>query len=123
MFASLTSYGSLLPLGPGQQLRVDLPAPVVTQAVLPVCAGVHWPTEALVLYAETHSVWDQLRSLYLLPVEPDCGGSGGIPLHTPWGEPDEVPWSNSAEDGDLLLHTGTGSHAVDRVVCSFSITI
>jgi len=98
----------LISLGPGQQLRAELPASAVTQALLPVCAGIHWSAQALVLHAETHPVWDQLRAVPLLPAEQNRGGSGGLPLHPPWREPDAVPGSQPAEAGHLSLHAGTG---------------
>ena len=68
------------------------------------------------MYAETHPVWHQLCSVHILPAEPDCGGSGGIPFCTPWGEPDEVPGSDTAEAGHLPLHTATGRSAVHVLI-------
>lgn len=111
------------PLGASQQPRGELHAPGVAQTVLPMCAGLHWTASNLVLYAETHSVWNQLRAVYLLSAESHGGRPGGLSLHTAWGQPDALCWSSSAEVGHLHLHPGTGDSTSATYCCDASYTL
>lgn len=91
-----------------QQHRGEFHAPAVAQAVLLVRAGFHWTASGLVLYAETHTVWNQLCAVHLLPAESHHGGPGSLLPRPAWGEPGVLCRPSAAEVGHLCLRSGTG---------------
>ena len=106
-------HKSDLPLGASQQFRAELPASSVSEALLPLLAGLHWSSISLVLSVPAGSVWDQLCTLCFLPFSQNPRSSCCFPLSPAWcWNLDEVVWSGPTERKCLPLYFCTGMNTV-----------
>lgn len=108
MILLLINYSSFQ--GASQQLRAQLPAPGVAEAVLPLLLGVHWSACRLVLSLPAGRFRDQLCPLRLLPPGQDHSGSCSVPFDSARsGSLDEVVRPSPAKRKRLPVHLDTGS--------------
>lgn len=99
----------------GEQLRDQLPAAGITQALFPLLPGLHWQAVHVDMQTAPGCVWYQFCFMSLLPSCQDYCGSDGLPVHCAQFWSLEALWALATKGPHLVHYCTTGRLLAGRM--------